>query len=77
MSRVLSAPSRRHFPHGLRREASEALAEDVPGRGTDAEVAQAWAAVGQGWATLSHAEAVRSVAVAAFTVDQAGISVYS
>jgi len=58
-------------------KAAEVLAEDVPGRRPDSDVAQAWAAVGPGWATLSHAEAARSVAAAAFTVDQVGINVYS
>ena|SRR5215472_201564 len=55
-------------------KAAEVLAEDVPGRRPDAEVAQAWAAVAQGWETLSHAEAARSVAAAAFTVDQTALA---
>src|SRR5258706_10956239 len=73
---IFSAECARQAKHALAK-AAEVLAEDVPGRRPDAEVAQAWAAVGQGWATLAHAEAARSVAAAAFTVDQAGISVYS
>ncbi len=55
-------------------KAAEVLAEDVPGRRPDAELARAWAEVGQGWATLSHAEAARGVAAAAFAVDQTGVN---
>lgn len=57
-------------------KAAEVLAEDIPGRRPDAELAQAWAEVGQGWAALSHAEAVRSIAAAAFTVEQTGVNTY-
>src|SRR5204863_3774699 len=52
--------------------AAEVLAESVPGRPPDTELARAWAELGQGWAALSHAEAVRSIAAAAWVVDQAG-----
>jgi len=53
-------------------KAAEILADDIPGRPPDAELARAWAEVGQGWATLSHAEAARSIAAAAFSIDQKG-----
>ncbi len=53
-------------------KAAEGLAEDVPGRRPDTELACAWAEVGQGWATLSRAEAARSIAAAAFAVDHTG-----
>lgn len=52
------------------------LAEDIPGRRPDTEVASAWALVGQGWAALSHADAARGIALAA-AVDQTGVSVYA
>ena len=57
-------------------KAAAALTNMVPGRRPDAEVAQAWAEVAQGWASLSHAEAVRSIAAAAFAVDQGGINTF-
>jgi hypothetical protein len=57
-------------------KAAEILADDIPGRPPDAELARAWAEVGQGWATLSQAEATRSVAAAAFSVDQKGVNTY-
>ena len=53
-------------------KAAEALTEHIPGRRADAELARVWAEVGQGWATLSYAEAARSIAVAAFALDQGG-----
>jgi len=46
----------------------------IPGRRPDAELARAWAEIGQGRATLSHAAAARSIAAAAFAVDQAGVN---
>jgi hypothetical protein len=57
-------------------KASAALTDTVPGRRPDAELAQAWAEVAQGWASLSHAEAIRSIAAAAFAVDQAGVNTF-
>jgi hypothetical protein len=45
-------------------------------RPPDTDLARAWAEVGQGRATLSHAEAARSVAAAAFSLDQKGVSTY-
>lgn len=57
-------------------KAAAALTDTVPGRRPDAEVAQAWAEVAQGWASLSHAEAVRSIAAAAFAVDQGGVNTF-
>ena len=57
-------------------KAAEVLAETIPGRRPDADLAQAWAEIGQGWAALSHAEAVRSIAAAAFTVEQTGVNTY-
>jgi hypothetical protein len=57
-------------------KAAEALTEHIPGRHVDAELARAWAEVGQGWATLSHAEAARSIAAAAFAVDQGSVHTF-
>ncbi len=57
--------------------AAEVLAETVPGRQPDTGRARAWAELGQGWAALSHAEAVRSIAAAAWVVDQAGVNTFS
>jgi len=37
---------------------------------------RAWAMVGQGWASLSHTDAARSMALAAFAVDQVGVNTY-
>ena len=48
----------------------------IPGRRPDVELARAWAEIGQGWATLSHAEAARSIAAAAFAVDQRGAGTF-
>lgn len=56
-------------------KAAEILADDIPGRPPHSELARAWAEVGQGWATLSHAEAIRSVAAAAFSIDQKGVNI--
>jgi hypothetical protein len=56
--------------------AAEVLAVSVPGRPPDTELARAWAELGQGWAALSHAEAVRSIAAAAWVVDQAGVNTF-
>jgi len=53
------------------------LAEDIPGRRPDTEVASAWALVGQGWAALSHADAARGIVLAAAAVDQTGVSVHA
>jgi hypothetical protein len=55
-------------------KAAEVLAENIPGRRPDAELALAWAEIGR--ATLSHAEAARSVASAAFAVDQGGVNTF-
>lgn len=57
-------------------KAAEVLAENIPGRRPDAELALAWAEIGQGWATLSHSEAARSIAAAAFAVDQGGVNTF-
>jgi hypothetical protein len=57
-------------------KAAEILADDIPGRPPDADLAHAWAELGQGWATLSHAEATRSVAAAVFSIDQKGVNTY-
>lgn len=57
-------------------KAAEVLADNIPGRRPDAELAQTWAEVAQGWASLSHAEAVRSIAAAAFAVDQGGVNIF-
>jgi hypothetical protein len=56
--------------------ATQVLTEHIPGRPPETELAQAWAHVGQGWAALSHAEAARSIAVAAFAVDQGGVNTF-
>jgi hypothetical protein len=56
--------------------AAEVLAESVPGRPPDTGLARAWAELGHGWAALSHAEAVRSIAAAAWVVDQAGVNTF-
>jgi len=55
-------------------KAAEMPAGGIPGRRPDAELARAWAEIGQGRATLSHAAAARSIAAAAFAVDQAGVN---
>ena len=55
-------------------KAAEMLAGGIPGRPGSAQLARAWAEIGQGWATLSHAEAARSIAAAAFAVDQGGVT---
>ena len=70
-----SAESGRQAREALAK-AAEVLAENIPGRRPDADVAQAWAEIAQGWASLSHAEAVRSIAAAAFAVDQAGVNTF-
>jgi hypothetical protein len=70
-----SAESGRQAREALTK-AAEILAENIPGRRPDAELAQAWAEVGQGWASLSHAEAVRSIAAAAFAVDHGGVNTF-
>jgi hypothetical protein len=57
-------------------KAAQVLTEHIPGRPAETELAQAWAQVGQGWATLSHAEAARSIAAAAFAVDQGGVNTF-
>jgi hypothetical protein len=57
-------------------EAAEMLAGGIPGRRPGAELARAWAEIGQGRAALSHAEAARSIAAAAFAVDQGGVSTF-
>ena len=57
-------------------KAAKILANDIPGRPPDAELACAWAEVGQGWATLSQADATRSAAAAAFSIDQKGVNTY-
>lgn len=57
-------------------KAAEVLAEHIPGRRPDEELARVWTAVGQGWAALSHAEAARGVAATAFAVDQSGVKTY-
>jgi hypothetical protein len=57
-------------------KAAEVLAETIPGRRPDADLAQAWAEIGQGWAALPHADAVRCAAAAAFTVNQSGVNTY-
>lgn len=57
-------------------KAAEMLAGGVPGRRPDAELARAWAQIGQGWITLSPAEAARSIAAAAFAVDQGGVNTF-
>jgi hypothetical protein len=57
-------------------KAAEVLAEDTRSGRPDQELARTWAAVGQGWATLSHAEATRSVAAAAFAIEQVGVNTY-
>jgi hypothetical protein len=57
-------------------KAAEALAVHAPGRRPDDELTRARAAVGQGWASLSHADAARSMAIAAFAVDQVGVNTY-
>jgi hypothetical protein len=57
-------------------KAGEVLAEDIPGRRPDTDLALAWAEVGQAWATLSHAESARSIAAAAFAADQAGVNTF-
>lgn len=70
-----SADSGRQAREALAK-ATEVLAEAIPGRRPDAELARAWAEVAQGWASLSHAEAARSIAAAAFAVDQGGVSAF-
>lgn len=57
-------------------KAAEVLTEENRGRRPDDELARAWAALGQGWATLSHADAARSMAAAAFAVNQTGVNTY-
>jgi hypothetical protein len=57
-------------------KAAELLADNIPGRRPDTELARAWAEIGQGWATLSHAEAARTIAAAAFAVDQRGVNTF-
>src|ERR1700728_3996032 len=70
-----SAESGREAREALAKAAA-ALTDTVPGRRPDTGVAQAWAEVAQGWASLSHAEAVRSIAAAAFAVDQSGVNTF-
>jgi hypothetical protein len=70
-----SADSGRRATEALAK-AAEMLADNIPGRRPDAELARAWAEIGQGWATVSHAEAARSIAAAAFAVDQAGVNTF-
>lgn len=72
---ISSAESARRAEEALT-QAAGVLADHAPGQRPDDELARAWAAVGQGWATLSQAEAVRSIAAAAFGVDQTGVSTY-
>jgi hypothetical protein len=57
-------------------KAAGVLAENIPGRRPDTELARAWAEVAQGWASLSHAEAARSIAAAAFAADQVGVNTF-
>jgi hypothetical protein len=70
-----SAESGRQAREALAK-AAELLAENIPGRRPDEDVARAWAEIAQGWASLSRAEAVRSIAAAAFAVDQAGVNTF-
>jgi hypothetical protein len=70
-----SADSGRQAREALAK-AAEVLAENIPGRRPDAELALAWAEIGQGWASMSHAEAARSIAAAAFAVDQGGVNTF-
>jgi len=70
-----SAESGRRAKEALAKTAA-VLDENVPGRRPDTELAQAWAEVAQGWANLSQAEATRSIAAAAFAVDQGGINTF-
>jgi hypothetical protein len=70
-----SAESGREAREALAKAAA-ALTDIIPGRRPDAEAAQAWAEVAQGWASLSQAEAVRSIAAAAFAVDQVGVNTF-
>ena len=57
-------------------KAAAVLGETIPGRRPDTELARALTEVAQGWASLSHAEAARSIAAAAFAVDQGGVSMF-
>jgi hypothetical protein len=57
-------------------KAAEVLAATIPGRQPDTELARAWPDIGQGWASLAHAEAARSIAAAAFAVDQSGVNTF-
>ena len=70
-----SADSGRQAREALAK-AAEVLAENIPGRRPDAELALAWAEIGQGWASVSHAEVARSIAAAAFAVDQGGVNTF-
>ena len=72
---VFSAECGRRAEEALTK-AAEVLADHAPGQRPDDELARAWAAMGQGWASLAHAEAARSMAVAAFAVDQMGMNTY-
>jgi hypothetical protein len=68
-----SAQSGRQAREALAK-ATEVLTEVIPGRRPDTELARAWAEIAQGWGTVSHAEAARSIAAAAFAVDQVGVN---
>jgi hypothetical protein len=70
-----SAESGREAREALAKAAA-ALTDTIPGRRPDAELAQAWAEVAQGWASVSHAEAIRSIAAAAFALDQVGVNTF-
>jgi hypothetical protein len=73
---VVSSAECSHRAKEALARAAEVLADHALGQHPDDELARAWAAVGQGWASLSHAEAARSMAVAAFAVDQVGVNTY-
>ena len=73
---IVSSAECSHRAEEALTKAAEVLADHAPGQRPDDELARAWAAVGQGWASLSHADAARSMAVAAFAVDQVGVNTY-
>ncbi len=73
---VVSSAECSHLAKEAWARTAEVLTDHAPRERPDDELARAWAAVGQRWASLSHAEAVRSMAVAAFAVNQVGVNAF-
>jgi hypothetical protein len=73
---IVSSAKCSHRAEEALAKAAEVLADHAPGQRPDNALAQTWAAVGHGWAALAHAEATRSMAIAAFAVDQIGVNTY-